>query len=97
VRRAISARCKPSASNLIYLSSFGACRWLPALVFSIRPGLGHPFALSLQKETALEFGNSRQQGDHQLASWAPRVDPLTAHAEHDQTDATAIKVVHGPQ
>jgi hypothetical protein len=43
------------------------------------------------------LGDGRQDGDHQLAGRASRVDPLTAHAEHDQTDATAIQVVHDPQ
>ena len=97
VRRAISARCKPFSIELDHLGGLGACGRLPALVFPILLGLRYPFALALQQKSALEFGNGRQHGDHQLAGRAPCVDPLTAHAEHDQTDATAIKIVHDPQ
>jgi hypothetical protein len=56
-----------------------------------------PFTLALQQEAAFEFGDSAEHGDHQLAGRVPGVDLLTAHAEHDQTDATAIQVIHNPQ
>ena len=97
VRRAISARCKPSASNLITSAALARAVGCRPLYFPSCFALATPFPLTLQQKSALEFGNGRQHGDHQLAGRAPRVDPLTAHAEHDQTDATAIKVVHDTQ
>jgi hypothetical protein len=35
--------------------------------------------------------------NHQLAGWSAGVDPLATHAEHDQTDATTVQVIHDPQ
>jgi hypothetical protein len=64
--------------------------YLPSCFALARP-------LTFQQKSAFEFGNGRWHRHHQPAGRAPRVDRLTAHAEHYQTGATAIKVVHDTQ
>jgi hypothetical protein len=70
---------------------------LSTFVFPVLFGFGNPFALTFQKQTTLEFSYCAEHGDHQLAGWRTSVDALTSHREHDQADASTIKVFHDPQ
>ncbi len=100
MRRAISARCKPSASILITSAALAQAvgfRPLPAFVFPVLLRLRHAFSLPLQQEAAFELRDSAEHGDHQLAGRGAGIDLLTAHAQHDQADTTAIQVIHNPQ
>src|SRR5690349_19899312 len=83
--------------ELDHFGRLGSRHWSPAFVFPVGPRLGDTLPLTLQQKTALEFGDSRQHRDHELAGWSAGIDPLTSHAEHDQANATAIQVIHNAQ
>src|ERR1700722_54659 len=54
------------SQNLISLGTRG---WFPALVFSIELCFRHAFSLTFQQQTAFEFGNGAEHGDHEPTGW----------------------------
>ena len=59
--------------------------------------LRNALALALKHQVALESGDGAQHSEHQLPGWAAGVDPLAAHAEHNQSDAALLHLLDDVQ